>query len=335
VILLFCLLSSLNYSFRVSTAGLSESYVVFEGDQKWKYWPLVKKIDNLMRSGVIKAIGSPDQGVELSVAKIDSMRLTREIVSVPDYRYAGEMRDTVVSNYTPIEDWYDGLVYTMAWTEEDNATLRGQVMSIGLTYTLRIDGFDYGSIPAFFTSMDLLEVLTPSEQSQLSTLMAENCTEFKSATRLYSKESPGSQHPDSMLDLSVFKTKDFFNDHEVFYDPVLKKPITKLEEFTSLVHHTDTIGLNWNSRYLWSYPKWVFTDHLLYSTEAHFEVSSWQVLLSWKGIGLSGLDRNKREECFFMHKETFKNQVPPNIWKQTENDYKDAALRGFEHPTIE
>lgn len=320
---------------RIRPFLVSDTYVVFEGDELWKYWPLLERIDHLVHTGVVEAHAAILDEKALSSAKIDSMRLYREVIPIEDWRYHGEMKDTVVSRYRSIENWYDGLVFTISWIDDGKGRLRGDLMAIGLTHALNIQGYEYGSLPAYFLKLDLLDQLSPSEQKLLKEALAKNCTHFSSATRLYSKERAFKEHPDSLFDLSLLKTRPFFDRNRLFFDQSLEEPIREFKQFDALLHTTDTLGLKWNTSYLWSYPKWLFFDHLVYNTHAEFVPENWQITLSWHSVGVSGQDRNKHSKSFYMSPETLQKEVSPLTWEQIKEDYLKGVLLGFERPTRE
>lgn len=327
--------SSYSHALRAITIYSSDSYVVLEEDEKWKYWPLLRSIHHLVYSGATVPYGGFPERKELSLSLIDSMRVHREVVPVQDHKFPGEIKDSLVNNYTPIEDWYDGLVFTTSWRDMGNGKLKGDVVAVGLSYSLSINGYDYGSLSAYFLGMELFDLLSASEQKLLIELITRNCGYFSSTTRLYSKERALQEHPDSLFDLSLLKTRSFFDRNRLFFDQSLEEPIREFKQFDALLHTTDTLGLKWNTSYLWSYPKWLFFDHLVYRTHAEFLAENWQITLSWHSVGVSGQDRNKHSKSFYMSPETLQKEVSPLTWEQIKKDYLKGVLLGFERPTRE
>lgn len=317
------------------TPPVSNTNVPLEGDAKLKYLSLLIKMDRLAYSGKTALYANLTEERAARLGSIDSAKRYREIVQVPDTRYTGNFKDSVLEIEKPLDEWCNGVVFTVEWNNGSIDQLKGEIVGFGLTYGLNIAGQDLGTYPMFYFKMSALEHFTESEKEQLKELLAINYHSFTSVTRLYAKTDSRPQHPDSMLDFSSFKTRPFFDANKLCFDKGLKKNIEDYFDFERLVRTTDTVGLQWDSKYMWRYPRWLFTSHLEYYTEVQQNDTDWSLTLFWRSIGISSHSRDKNGKTFFMSVEAFRKQVTLGQWEQVEKDYLEAVMLGFEHPTYE
>ena len=311
---------------------VSNTYVSLEGDIKWKYMSLLTKMDQLVYSGKTTVYANLTEDKKARISSIDSGKSYKEIVRVPDPHYSGSFKDTLLRLEKPLEEWCDGVVFTVRWDDTQMDALQGEIVGFGLSYALNIEGQYLGSYPMFYFKMSALQHFTEYEKEQLKELLEINCQSFTSITRLYAKIDSKPQHRDSTFNFSSFKTPAFFETNRLYIDKTLETRIAEYNDFERLVKATDTLGLEWDSKYMWRYPRWLFTSHLEYYSETKRSESDWSFTVYWRSIGISSHNRNKSPKTFFMSLKTFRDQIVPMHWAQIKGDYLEAVMLGFEHP---
>lgn len=330
LILLFSICTSQVLALWLSPVVVSQSYVTFEGDERWKYWPLLERMNELVLEEAVPAY-RPDLDKKVSPAFIDSSRMYRELERRPNPDYTNEFRTYSVERRRAYKDWYNGLFFSIAWSKTGEGTLQGKVIGIGPSYALYQDGYDLGTYGAYGVSIEDIEKhLSQKEIILIKKLVSKNCTRFTGMTRLFAPYKTRSQDSDSLFDVDELKSPSFFRSYRVYYDDSLTKRVQSFKAFETLQLEADTAGMDWNSKYLWAYPKWLFFDHLVFTTDARFSSDAWSIELQWLSVGLSGQDRNKQTKAFYMKPEDLKAHMTTLHWNQLLKDYSEGILLGFE-----